>query len=132
MGLPASAAHQLENRRTVGILQGGDRLRQLGATATGLNTVTVISSKARVMALIAGDSWLETGANLILFGPPGGGNTHLVAVIGLGLSENGWRVLFTRTTGLVQKLQVARRELTLEAAIARLDKHQLITLDDLA
>ena len=69
---------------------------------------------------------------MILFGPPGGGKTHLAAAIGLGLIENGWRVLFTRTTDLVQKLQVARRELALEAAIARLDKYQLIILDDLA
>ena len=59
-------------------------------------------SKAQVMALVAGDSWLEKGANLLLFGPPGGGKSHLAAAIGLGLIENGWRVLFTRTTDLVQ------------------------------
>ena len=46
--------------------------------------------------------------------------------------ENGWRVLFTRTTDLVQKLQVARRELQLEAAISKLDKYDLLILDDLA
>jgi DNA replication protein DnaC len=28
-------------------------------------------SKARLMALAAGDTWLEKGANLLLFGPPG-------------------------------------------------------------
>ena len=89
-------------------------------------------SKARVMALVAGDSWLEKGANLILFGPPGGGKSHLAAAIGLGLIENGWRVFFTRTTDLVQKLQVARRELALEAAINRLDKFHLLILDDIA
>jgi hypothetical protein len=50
---------------------------------------------------------------------PGGGKSHLAAAIGLALVENGWRVLFTRTTDLVQKLQVARRELALEAAITR-------------
>ncbi len=63
-------------------------------------------------ALAAGDGWLNKGANLLLFGPPGGGKSHLAAAIGLALIENGWRVLFTRTTDLVQKLQVARRELT--------------------
>lgn len=89
-------------------------------------------SKARIMALVAGDSWLEKGAKLILFGPPGGGKSHLAAAIGLGLIENGWRVFFTRTTDLVQKLQVARRELTLEAAINRLDKLHLLILDDIA
>lgn len=45
---------------------------------------------------------------------------------------NGWRVLFTRTTDLMQKLQIARRDLVLEAAIAKLDKYHLVILDDLA
>jgi DNA replication protein DnaC len=89
-------------------------------------------SKAQVMAMAAGDSWLAKGANVLLFGPPGGGKSHLAAAIGLALIENGWRVLFTRTTDLVQKLQVARRELQLEAAIAKLDKFDLLILDDLA
>jgi len=89
-------------------------------------------SKAQVTALAAGDGWLGKGANLLLFGPPGGGKSHLAAAIGLALIENGWRVLFTRTTDLVQKLQVARRELNLEAAISRLDRFDLMILDDLA
>jgi DNA replication protein DnaC len=64
------------------------------------NAVPTIS-RAQVVALTAGDSWLEKGANLILFGPPGGGKSHLSAAIGCALIENGWRVLFARTTDLV-------------------------------
>src|SRR3546814_15387483 len=56
-------------------------------------------------------------SNLILFGPPGGGKSHLSSGIRLALIEKGWRVLFVRTSDLVQKLQVARRELALENAI---------------
>jgi DNA replication protein DnaC len=89
-------------------------------------------SRAQVNALAAGDSWLEKGANLLCFGPPGGGKSHLAAALGLALIENGWRVLFARTTDLVQKLQIARRDLLLEAAIAKLDKYHLLILDDLA
>ena len=89
-------------------------------------------SKAQIMALAAGDIWLDQGANLILFGPPGGGKSHLSAALGLALIENGWRVLFTRTTDIVQKLQIARSELQLEAAIAKLDKYHLLILDDFA
>ena len=89
-------------------------------------------SKAQVMALAAGDSWLEKGANLLMFGPPGGGKSHLAAALGLALVENGWRVLFARTTDLVQKLQAARRDLLLESAIAKLDKYHLLIHDDLA
>ncbi len=91
-----------------------------------------VVSKAQVMALAAGDAWLDKGANLILFGPPGTGKSHLAAALGFALVENGWRVLFARTTDLVQRLQIARRELALEAAIARLDKYHLLILDDLA
>lgn len=89
-------------------------------------------SKAQVMAVAAGDAWLSAGANLLLFGPPGGGKSHLAAAIGLALVESGRKVLFTRTTDLVQKLQVARRELALEGAIGRLDRFDLLILDDLA
>jgi DNA replication protein len=59
-------------------------------------------SKAQVQALAAGDAWLEKGANLLCFGPPGGGKSHLAAALGMALIEKGWRVLFTRTTDLVQ------------------------------
>ena len=95
------------------------------------NAVPMVS-KAQVMALAAGDGWLDQGANILLFGPPGGGKSHLAAALGLALVHNGLRVLFMRTTDLVQRLQVARRELGLEAAITKLDKYQLLILDDIA
>ncbi|MDN5939416.1 MAG: IS21-like element helper ATPase IstB [Salinisphaera sp.] len=89
-------------------------------------------SKAQVMAMTSGDGWLYQGANVLLFGPPGGGKSHLASAIGLALIENGYRVLFTRTTDLVQKLQQARRDLALEGALTKLDKFHLLILDDLA
>jgi DNA replication protein DnaC len=95
------------------------------------NAVPMVS-KAQVMALAAGDGWLDQGANILLFGPPGGGKSHLAAALGLALVQNGRRVLFMRTTDLVQRLQLARRELGLEAAITKLDKYQLLILDDIA
>ena len=95
------------------------------------NAVPVIS-KAHITALTSGNAWLEAGANLLLFGPAGVGKSHLSAAIGLALVEAGFRVLFTRTTDLVQRLQIARRELTLEAAISKLDRYHLLILDDIS
>ena len=95
------------------------------------NVVPMIS-KAQVNALAVGDAWLTQGANCLIFGPPGAGKSHLASAIGLALVENGYRVLFTRTTDLVQRMQVARRELALEAMLARLDRFNLLILDDLA
>ena len=73
-----------------------------------------------------GDSWVGKGANILLFGPPGVGKSHLSSATLLALIENGYRVLFTRMTDLVQKLQQARRDLALESAIAKLDKFDLV------
>jgi len=89
-------------------------------------------SKAHVTALTEGDGWIDHGANLLLFGPPGVGKSHLVCAIGNGLIDRGYRVHFTRTTDLVQRLQVARREMRLPAEIARLDRFDLLILDDLS
>ncbi len=89
-------------------------------------------SKAKVMAVAAGDAWLAKGATCSSSDRPAVARATSPRLLGLALVENGWKVLFTRTTDLVQKLQVARRELALGAAINRLDRFDLLILDDLA
>ena len=132
--LAAIAEHELAERDRRRIERHLTEARlPAGKTLDGFDFAAVpMLSKAQVMAVAAGDAWLAQGANLLLFGPPGGGKSHLAAAIGLALVEGGRKVLFTRTTDLVQKLQVARRELSLEAAIGRLDRFDLLILDDLA
>jgi DNA replication protein DnaC len=87
--------------------------------------------KAHVMALAAGDAWLDQSGNLLIFGGSGTGKTHLAAAIGTALVDNGRRVPFNRTTDLVQKLQAARRDLALPATLAKLDRYEVLVLDDL-
>ena len=132
--LAAIAEHELaerDRRRIERYLAEGKLLPGKTLESFAFEAVPMIS-KAQVMAIVAGDAWLGKGANVLLFGPPGGGKSHLASAIGLALIENGYRVLFTRTTDLVQKLQIARRDLGLEAAINRLDRFDLLILDDLA
>ena len=103
-----------------------------GKTLDSFDFATVpMVSHAHVTALASGDAWLKKGANILLFGPSGSGKSHLGAALGHALVENGYRVLFTRTTDLVQRLQTARLALSLESAIDKLDKYHLIILDDL-
>jgi DNA replication protein DnaC len=131
--LAALAEHEMADRgrRRIERHLAGARLPSGKTFDTfDFNAVPMVS-KAQVMALAAGDGWLDQGANILLFGPPGTGKSHLAAALGLALVQNGRRVLFMRTTDLVQRLQVARRELGLEAAITKLDKYQLLILDDI-
>ena len=89
-------------------------------------------SKAQVMSLAEGHEWLDRGANVLLFGPPGVGKSHLVSGLAHALVEAGRRVLFTRCSEIVQRLQAARKELRLPQELARLDRFDLLILDDLS
>lgn len=89
-------------------------------------------SKAQVMALAEGHEWLDRGANVLLFGPPGVGKSHLVCALGHALIDAGRRVLFTRCSDLVQRLQAARRDLRLPQELAKLERFDLLILDDLS
>jgi hypothetical protein len=42
-------------------------------------------SNMQLMALAAGDSRLDQGANILRIGPPGGGKSHIAAALGLAL-----------------------------------------------
>ena len=89
-------------------------------------------SKAQVVALTEGTEWIERGANVLLFGPPGVGKSHLVSALGHALIDAGRRVLFTRCSDLVQRLQAARRDLRLPQELGKLDRFDLLILDDLS
>jgi DNA replication protein DnaC len=87
-------------------------------------------TKNKVFGLASGEAWIKDGMNVLIFGSSGVGKTHLAAAIGEKLIENGFRVLFVRTTELVQKLQVAKKGLTLPLAIEKLEKYDCLILDD--
>lgn len=89
-------------------------------------------SKAHVMALAEADGWIAQGHNVLAFGPPGTGKTHLLCGLGHALIDRGYKVLFVRTSELVQRLQAARRDLRLPSELAKLDRIDLLILDDLS
>jgi DNA replication protein DnaC len=87
-------------------------------------------SRAVVESLTGGD-WLRPGGNVLVFGGTGSGKTHCAAGIGYGLIESGYNVLFVRTAELVQRMQLARKELSLPQMLTKLDRMDVIILDDI-
>jgi DNA replication protein DnaC len=75
--------------------------------------------------------WLRQGHNILLFGASGLGKTHIAAALGYALIEQSVRVKFTTGTAMVQHLQKAREGLGLEDALKKLDKYELLILDDI-
>jgi DNA replication protein DnaC len=86
---------------------------------------------AQITTLAENINWVNQAHNLIIFGPSGVGKTHLAAAIGRRLVEKGMRVLFAKTTTLVQTLQRANNEHKLAELLTKLSKFDLLVLDDI-
>jgi DNA replication protein DnaC len=85
---------------------------------------------AHVDVLLDG-SFLDRAENVLAFGNPGSGKTHLLCAIGQELVHLDRRVLFTPCNLLVQDLLIAKRELTLARHLKRLRKYDALIVDDI-
>ena len=86
--------------------------------------------RRQVPALCEG-GFVERAENVLAFGLPGRGKTHLLAAIGHELVQRGYAVLFTPAYRLVQRLLAAKRDLLLDRELKRLDTYDAVILDDL-
>ncbi len=94
------------------------------------NKLTSITA-AQMTSFAETTKWVRQAHNLILFGPSGVGKSHLAAAIGRRLVEKEVRVHYTKTTTLVQKLQLAYDEKKLQNELDKLAKYDLLILDDI-
>jgi len=85
---------------------------------------------AQVTALLEG-SFVERSENVLAFGNPGSGKTHLLCPIGQELILTGRRVLFTPCSLLVQQLLIAKRDLKLPPVLKRLSRYDALIIDDI-
>jgi DNA replication protein DnaC len=76
-------------------------------------------------------SFLARGENVLAFGNPGSGKTHLLCAIGHELVYRGRRVHFTTCNLLVEHLLQAKRDLKLEKSIKRFTKYDALIIDDI-
>jgi len=86
--------------------------------------------RKQIDQLATGD-FLANATNVLCFGLPGTGKSHVAAAIGHSLVQRGHSVLFTPTFELVQHLLAAKRDLELPRSLRKLDNFELIVLDDI-
>lgn len=85
----------------------------------------------RQLPALCEGSHLGRAENVLAFGLPGRGKTHLLSAIGHELVKRGHSVLFIPAFRLVQQLLVAKRDLRLEKELKRLDKFEAVIIDDI-
>jgi DNA replication protein DnaC len=80
---------------------------------------------------LRGGTFVEEAVNVVAVGRPGAGKSHLTAALGHEPVQQGQRVLWTSTAGLVQRLLAAKRDLRLPQVLAQLDRAACLVLDDI-
>ncbi len=76
-------------------------------------------------------SFVGRNENVLAFGNPGSGKTHLLCAIGQELIQQGRRILFTPCNLLVQELLIAKRDLKLAGVLKKLSKYHALIIDDI-
>ena len=85
----------------------------------------------RLLPQLCTGEFVDRAENLLVFGLPGRGKTHFAAAVGHELVNIGRSVFFTPTYRLVDRILRARRDLELEYELRRLDRFEVLILDDI-
>jgi DNA replication protein DnaC len=99
-------------------LDGFDKKRLPVKVATHLNVLT-------------DGSFINRCENVLAFGNPGSGKTHLLCAIGHKLIEQGRRILFICCSQLVQDLLIAKRDLAMSKVLKKLSSYDAVIIDDI-
>lgn len=100
-------------------------------TLLNLNTDFLCQRVQRQLPLLCTGEFVQNNENVLVFGLPGLGKTHLVCAIGHELMKKGLKILFLPAFKLVQRLLIAKRELLLEKELRKLDRYAVVIIDDI-
>ncbi len=89
-----------------------------------------VKAVRQVKSLLDG-SFLDRRENVLAFGNPGSGKTHLLSALGQELIRRGRRVAFSTCGRLVQDLLRAKKDLRLSRAIKKLAYYEALVIDDI-
>lgn len=103
-----------------------------GKTLDTLDEAKLPDKVRRQLPTLLSGELIRRGDNLLCFGLPGRGKSHLVAALGREwIQRHQLKVLFTPTFKLVTQLLAAKRDLKLPGALAKLDRFDVVVLDDI-
>jgi DNA replication protein DnaC len=115
--------------RIVKLLRESDLPRE--KTLANFNLKRLPAKAGRQLKMLLDGSFLDSKENLLIFGNPGAGKSHLLCALAHELIAQGRRMKYTSCAMLVQDLLIAKRDLRLSKEIKNLAKHDGIIIDEM-
>ncbi len=85
----------------------------------------------QIVGALRDGSFLSRNENVLAFGNPGTGKTHLLCAVAEELVSKGHKIFFSPCSALVQNLLRAKQDLRLPRVLKTYDKFDAILLDDI-
>jgi DNA replication protein DnaC len=126
------AEYECESRRTnrIGRLLRESRLFMEKSLST-LDLKRLPQKAAQqVRSLLEGD-FVSRHDNVLIFGNPGSGKTHVACALGQELIRSGRKVMFATCELMVQDLLAAKRDLKLRGILKKISRYEVVILDDI-
>jgi DNA replication protein DnaC len=135
-GFPRYLRHLVEMELVQRKMRRVERLQKASAlpkekTLSMLKLERVPNKVRRQLPSLCEGGFVDRAENILAFGLPGRGKTHVVCAIGHELVQRGYAVLFSSAVLLVQRLLAAKRALELEQELKRLDAYDAVIIDDI-
>ena len=89
-----------------------------------------INLRQKIKTLKEG-GWVKKHENILAFGTPGSGKTHLITALALEMINIGYSVYFTSCANLVQSLLKSKKDYDLSKKLKALRKFNILILDDI-
>lgn len=100
-------------------------------TLANLDQKRLPAKVRRQIPTLCEGAFVERAENVLAFGMPGRGKSHTLSAISHELVQRGISVLWRPAYHIVQRLLAAKRDLGLEAELRRLDRFDVVVLDDI-
>jgi DNA replication protein DnaC len=127
--LAQTEVEERHRRRIERLLKGSCLPRE--KTLSALEHNRLPTKVKRQLASLCEGGFVERAENVLAFGNPGVGKSHVLCAVAHELVKQGHSVLFIPAYLLVQRLLVAKRALRLEQELRKLDGYDTVLVDDI-
>ena len=108
------------------------RLKVSAACIEDINWRASRGLDRHLITALAGCDWVRHARTILITGATGTGKTWLSCALAQQAARNGFTVLYTRTTRLLQELRVAHGDGSFARRLAQLARIDVLVLDDFA